>query len=332
MTGYRVPGRGRVDARRPVGFTFDGVRYQGAAGDTVASALLANGVHLMGRSFKYHRPRGPVAAGSEEPNALIGTRRGVGRFEPNTRATVQEIWAGSGDHVAEQVPEPEVGHRRGQRRGLHAVLGGLLLQDLHVAEELLAQGLRAVHPRRRRSGRQPDGGGPGHLRLALPALRRADRGRWSRRARRRARRCRRRAEGRACRRELRSGGHASVRAAGADRRQTRLGLAGGRDRGVEGGGRADHDANDRHRVLSPEHDRHGRKADRPSLRTARGHAARADVAGAGETRGAGAGCAREAARVPRQRQARRDAGGGGADLPQPLRRAGRKAAGGSDLA
>ncbi|MBW9076302.1 2Fe-2S iron-sulfur cluster-binding protein, partial [Agrobacterium deltaense] len=72
----------------------DGKTYRGVKGDTVASALLANGVHLMGRSFKYHRPRGPVAAGSEEPNALIGTRRGAGRFEPNTRATVQEIWNG----------------------------------------------------------------------------------------------------------------------------------------------------------------------------------------------------------------------------------------------
>jgi len=94
MSQYRVSGRGRVDTSRPVTFTFDGKSFTGAQGDTVASALLANGVHLMGRSFKYHRPRGAVAAGSEEPNALIGTRRGPGRFEPNTRATVQEIWNG----------------------------------------------------------------------------------------------------------------------------------------------------------------------------------------------------------------------------------------------
>ena len=94
MSRYRVAGRGRVDTTRAVAFTFDGKTYRGAAGDTVASALLANGVHLMGRSFKYHRPRGAIAAGSEEPNALIGTRRGPGRFEPNTRATVQEIWNG----------------------------------------------------------------------------------------------------------------------------------------------------------------------------------------------------------------------------------------------
>ncbi|WP_460273589.1 sarcosine oxidase subunit alpha [Celeribacter sp. ULVN23_4] len=94
MSTYRVTGKGRIDPAKPVTFTFDGTRYTGAQGDTVASALLANGVHLMGRSFKYHRPRGPVAAGSEEPNALVGTKRGPARFEPNTRATVQEIWDG----------------------------------------------------------------------------------------------------------------------------------------------------------------------------------------------------------------------------------------------
>jgi len=91
MTSYRLKGRGRVDHGKPVRFNFDGKPYQGLAGDTLASALLANGVHLMGRSFKYHRPRGVVSAGSDEPNALMGTRRGPGRFEPNTRATIQEL-------------------------------------------------------------------------------------------------------------------------------------------------------------------------------------------------------------------------------------------------
>ena len=95
MSEWRVENKGQVNRQKPVRFTFDGKSYQGFEGDTVASALLANGVHLMGRSFKYHRPRGPVTAGSEEPNALIGTSRGTrGRFEPNTRATVQEIYAG----------------------------------------------------------------------------------------------------------------------------------------------------------------------------------------------------------------------------------------------
>lgn len=78
MNDYRIKGRGRVNQNRPVRFTFDGKTFSGFEGDTVASALLANGEHLMGRGFKYHRPRGAVTAGSEEPNALIGTSRGPG--------------------------------------------------------------------------------------------------------------------------------------------------------------------------------------------------------------------------------------------------------------
>ena len=72
MSGFRLPQGGRVDRSRPVSFSFDGKAYQGLAGDTLASALLANGVMLLGRSFKYHRPRGLLGAGSEEPNAQIG--------------------------------------------------------------------------------------------------------------------------------------------------------------------------------------------------------------------------------------------------------------------
>ncbi len=94
MTGFRIAGRGRVEPGTPVGFTFDGRHYQGLQGDSLASALLANGVHLVGRSFKYHRPRGILAAGSEEPNALVGIDRGNGRCEPNTRATMVELYNG----------------------------------------------------------------------------------------------------------------------------------------------------------------------------------------------------------------------------------------------
>jgi sarcosine oxidase subunit alpha len=94
MTSRRIPGRGRIDRSKPVRFTFDGSLYGGFHGDTLASALLANDVHLIGRSFKYHRPRGILSAGSEEPNALVGVDRGPGRFEPNTRATVLEIFDG----------------------------------------------------------------------------------------------------------------------------------------------------------------------------------------------------------------------------------------------
>jgi heterotetrameric sarcosine oxidase alpha subunit len=84
---------GQIDTSRLLNFTFDGKRYQGHPGDTLASALLANGVRLMGRSFKYHRPRGVLSAGSEEPNALVELRSG-GRQEPNTRATVAELYEG----------------------------------------------------------------------------------------------------------------------------------------------------------------------------------------------------------------------------------------------
>ena len=84
---------GQIDRDTPLKFTFDGKAYQGHAGDTLASALLANNVRLMGRSFKYHRPRGLLTAGSEEPNALVELRTG-GRQEPNTRATTAELYDG----------------------------------------------------------------------------------------------------------------------------------------------------------------------------------------------------------------------------------------------
>lgn len=89
----RIDDKGIVDRTRPVRFRFDGVIYEGVKGDTVASALLANDVRLLGRSFKYHRPRGILSAGSEEPNALVTVGRGAWA-EPNVRATVQEIYEG----------------------------------------------------------------------------------------------------------------------------------------------------------------------------------------------------------------------------------------------
>jgi sarcosine oxidase subunit alpha len=79
---------------RPMRFVFDGIAYQGRAGDTLASALLANGVHLVGRSYKYHRPRGILSAGAEEPNALVAVTRGPGRMTPNLRATQVELFDG----------------------------------------------------------------------------------------------------------------------------------------------------------------------------------------------------------------------------------------------
>ena len=94
MTSYRVPGRGRLKNAGRIAFSFDGNRYDGLDGDTLTSALLANGVHLTGRSFKYHRPRGILGAGSEEPNALIEIRRDKARRQPNIRATMQPLYHG----------------------------------------------------------------------------------------------------------------------------------------------------------------------------------------------------------------------------------------------
>lgn len=90
----RIAGKGRLSPARTVSFTFDGRRLTALEGDTLASALLANGIHLAGRSFKYHRPRGILTAGSEEPNALMEISRDAARFQPNVRATVQEVFDG----------------------------------------------------------------------------------------------------------------------------------------------------------------------------------------------------------------------------------------------
>jgi len=93
MTSFRLSRGGLIDRASTLGFSFDGKQYRGHAGDTLASALLANGVQLMGRSFKYHRPRGVISAGGAEPNALVELREG-GRREANTRATVVELYDG----------------------------------------------------------------------------------------------------------------------------------------------------------------------------------------------------------------------------------------------
>ena len=90
----RLPKGGRVDRSQPLTFTFNGENYQGFAGDTLAAALLANGVDVVGRSFKYSRPRGIVAAGAEEPNAVLQIGSTESAQVPNVRATQQALYAG----------------------------------------------------------------------------------------------------------------------------------------------------------------------------------------------------------------------------------------------
>ncbi len=92
MSG-RLASGGAIDREQLLSFHFDDREYTGHPGDTLASALLANGVRLVGRSFKYHRPRGLLAAGSEEPNALVRLRSGRAA-EPNVRATMVELYDG----------------------------------------------------------------------------------------------------------------------------------------------------------------------------------------------------------------------------------------------
>jgi len=99
----RLPDGGLIDRSIPLRFTFDGKAYQGFEGDTLASALVANGVRLVGRSFKYHRPRGILTAGSEEPNALMTLCCGA-RAEPNTRATTVALYDGLEAHSQNRWP------------------------------------------------------------------------------------------------------------------------------------------------------------------------------------------------------------------------------------
>ncbi|CAN1519564.1 Aminomethyltransferase, folate-binding domain containing protein [Rhabdaerophilaceae bacterium] len=94
MSGMRTATGGLIDRSVRLQFTFDGASYHGHPGDTLASALLAGGVSLMGRSFKYHRPRGLLANGADEPNALVTVDRGPGRLTPNCRASEVELYDG----------------------------------------------------------------------------------------------------------------------------------------------------------------------------------------------------------------------------------------------
>lgn len=99
MSGYRLPAGGRIDRTAALDFTFDGRAYRGFAGDSLASALVAAGVTLFGRSFKYHRPRGLLATGVEEPNALVTVDRGspaagYARRTPNLRAPSVALYQG----------------------------------------------------------------------------------------------------------------------------------------------------------------------------------------------------------------------------------------------
>jgi sarcosine oxidase subunit alpha len=109
MSAFRLTEGGVIDRTKPLTFTFDGVRVAGFEGDTVASALIASNIRIVGRSFKYHRPRGIWGFGSEEPNALIDVS-GAGPDSPNNRATVVE--AGGGLKVRSVNNDPDAANDR----------------------------------------------------------------------------------------------------------------------------------------------------------------------------------------------------------------------------
>ncbi|MDB5657049.1 MAG: sarcosine oxidase, alpha subunit family [Tardiphaga sp.] len=111
---------GLIDRAQPLRFRFDGKDLGGYAGDTLASALLANKAMLVARSFKYHRPRGIFSAGSEEPNALVTLRSGA-RAEPNTKATTVELYDGLEANSQNCWPSPNF-----DLRAVHQIAGPLL--------------------------------------------------------------------------------------------------------------------------------------------------------------------------------------------------------------
>jgi hypothetical protein len=107
MSGWRLPSGGRFIARgQTLDFAFNGRPLQGLQGDTLASALLANGQMLLSRSFKYHRPRGLLGAGWEEPNAFLGLS--APRDEPNVLATTEPLVQGLHAHSQQGQKDTDV--------------------------------------------------------------------------------------------------------------------------------------------------------------------------------------------------------------------------------
>ncbi len=149
----RLPQGGRIDRKRPIAFTLDGRRLEGFAGDTLASALMAAGVTLVGRSFKLHRPRGLLSAGVEEPNALFTLGEGD-RREPNIPATMTDLMHGLVARRQNAWPSVELDLMAVNSLAAPLLTGGVLLQDLHGSPPRLLDVLRALHP----PGGWPGGG------------------------------------------------------------------------------------------------------------------------------------------------------------------------------
>ena len=168
----RLAQGGLIDRSKTFRFSFDGETLTGYRGDTLASALLANGVRLVGRSFKYHRPRGILTAGSEEPNALVELRNGRAARAQYPRDHHRAL-----RRAVRREPEPlaiaEIRCAGGEPDVLADLRRRLLLQDLHVARRLLGEAVRAGDPPRRGAWPCRGRAGPRPLRQGQRLLRRA---------------------------------------------------------------------------------------------------------------------------------------------------------------
>ena len=333
MSAFRLPHGGRIDRGKRLRFSFDGRAYAGLAGDTLASALIANGVHLVGRSFKYHRPRGIVAAGADEPNALVTVVRDRGALHAEPARDAGRALRRARGGKPEPLALARVRSCRRERSHRAADPGGLLLQDLHVAAGRMEAALRAAHPRHGGARARADAARSGSLHAPLRALRRAGRRRRTGRACGRARGGRMRRAGDAVRRAGGARRLAACRKRRHDRRQGGAVLARRNHRGARAP-RQCHAAaaHDGVRIFPAQHARAGRARDRASGRSGAESAARAAVAGARQGGRDRDRRDRAAAGLSRKRPAGDHAGGCGAHLRGALRGAAGHARGRRDRA
>ncbi len=287
IPSFRLAAGGRIDRARPIEFRFNGKPVSAFEGDTAASALLANGIHLAGRSFKYHRPRGIVAHGAEEPNALLAVDRGGGRQEPNNRATTIEAFHDLA--VATQNHWPSLAFDLG---ALNDRLSPLFAAGFYYKTFMWPRALwkRLYEPAiRAHGGPRPRAGGARSRALSAPprALRRACCRRRTGRPRGRARRVGHSRRARDARRRAGEfGGTLAARNRRRDRRQFRRG-AGSPRRSISLRSREQRHAAAAHdgvRLLQSQPPGARRARHRSSAPAAAGLAARAAVAG---PRGAG---------------------------------------------
>ena len=169
---FRLASGGVIDRTRSLNFTFDGKTYAGYPGDTLASALLANGERLVGRSFKYHRPRGIFSAGAEEPNALIEVRTAA-RREPNTRATMVELFDGLDAASQNRWPSLKFDVQSINRLMSPFFSAGFYYKTFMWPAKFWERVYEPIIRRSAGLGRARDGAGPRPLREGLRPLRRA---------------------------------------------------------------------------------------------------------------------------------------------------------------